>query len=119
MKLKFGKLPVVMCDREKTGQIFRNLILNAIEHADAETISFVASELSEGVAILISNDGTPISEKYHPRIFDSGFTTKSDGGGLGLNIIKRIVEAHGWLISLEPDEQTTFKLFIPSRDIHK
>ena len=115
--IKTTHLPVVLCDKEKTGQIFRNLILNAIEHAKAKEISFTSQSEDDGIAILVSNDGVPISEKNRPRIFVSGFTTKSDGGGLGLNIVLRIVQAHGWKIFLESDERTTFRLFIPSVDI--
>ena len=48
--------------------------------------------------------------------FEQDFTTK-EKGGLGLSIVKRIIEAHGWKIQLESLEPATIQIMIPSKDI--
>lgn len=115
--LKLESLPKVNCDENKTDQMFRNLLLNAVEHGDAKLIEVISSTTPDGVSVSISNDGLPIPKKLRTKIFDTGFTTKDNGGGLGLNIVKRIVDAHQWEIKLESSKKTTFKLFIPLKDI--
>ncbi len=112
IRFKQQKLPVVSCDREKMKQVVQNLIGNAIQHGKPNVIE-VKAEKGEGrVSLLISNDGTVIAKKDRGKIFDRGFTTKK-GGGIGLTIVKKIVDAHKWKITLEPSEKTTFKLTIP------
>ncbi|MHA1480640.1 MAG: ATP-binding protein, partial [Candidatus Thorarchaeota archaeon] len=115
--LKLEKLPKVRCDENKTDQMFRNLLLNAVEHGAAKIIEIISSTTPEGVSVSITNDGLPIPKKIRSKIFDTGFTTRSNGGGLGLNIVKRIVDAHQWEIKLESSKKTTFNLFIPLKDI--
>ena len=116
IRLRLGVLPAVICDRNRIAQVIQNLLTNAVEHARPSNISVESVATDDGVHVLVSNDGIPIEEKHRSRMFEQGFTTKS-GGGLGLTIVKRILEAHGWTVSLDPSEVTTFRIGIPSRDI--
>ncbi|MHA2232122.1 MAG: ATP-binding protein, partial [Candidatus Hodarchaeales archaeon] len=59
-------------------------------------------------------DGTPIPDENRAKIFQRGFTTKEDGGGLGLTIVKKLIEAHGWQIAFEETPETTFSIHIPA-----
>jgi PAS domain S-box-containing protein len=112
IRFKQQKLPVISCDREKMKQVVQNLLANAIQHGRPNMIEVKVETGEESVSLLFSNDGTIIAEKEREKIFDRGFTTK-EGGGMGLTIVKKIVDAHKWKITLEPSEKTTFKLTIP------
>ena len=112
IRFKQQKLPVVSCDREKMKQVIQNLLANAIQHGTPNVIEVKAEKGERSISLLFRNDGAIIAEKEREKIFDCGFTTKK-GGGMGLTIVKKIVEAHKWKITLEPLEKTTFKLTIP------
>ena len=65
--------------------------------------------------ILVINDGEPIPIRIQEKIFDYGFTTISKNMGLGLSIVKKIIEPHGWYISVQSSQQKTyFQISIPS-----
>ena len=116
IQLKLGGLPSLNCDRSKMVQVMQNLMQNAHEHGKATTIS-IASKIKEGdFSISIENDGLPIPEEFRNRFFEQGFSTK-EKGGLGLEIIKSIVEAHGWKITLENTAPATIQIQIPAKDI--
>ncbi|OLS23608.1 MAG: Sporulation kinase E [Candidatus Heimdallarchaeota archaeon LC_3] len=97
-------LPSMFCDRLKMTQIFQNLFENAVIHGKATKIEVISDQNS----ILIRNDGIPIPEDHRSKIFQKGFTTIEGNSGLGLNIVKKIVEAHSWTITLKSDETTIF-----------
>jgi signal transduction histidine kinase len=116
IQLTLGKLPSVSCDRAKMVQVFQNLLQNAFEHGNATEIQ-ISSLLDDGGILLeISNNGISIPTKYKDLIFEQNFTTKKDGG-LGLSIVKRIIEAHKWTILLETTNPVTFKIHIPLGDV--
>ncbi|MHA1481761.1 MAG: ATP-binding protein, partial [Candidatus Thorarchaeota archaeon] len=85
---------------------------NAIDHGDAKQIEIRVEDDIKGKHILFINDGKPIPDVHHHKIFAEGFTTKKDGG-IGLGIVKKIVDAHGWIISLDKEQPTCFRIFIP------
>lgn len=116
VKLKQDIIPFVRCDKDKMMQVFQNILQNAHEHGQASQIEVSSSKDDTNLVIMLRNDGLPIPLENRDRIFNSEFTTK-EGGGLGLSIVKRIVEAHGWTVSLEVEPQTMFKILIPSSDL--
>jgi PAS domain S-box-containing protein len=87
----------VQADRIRLGQVFENLFRNAIEHG-GESVTITVGVLDSEVGFYVENDGEPIPEENKTEIFETGYTTNTDGTGFGLAIIKRIVEAHGWQI---------------------
>jgi len=117
IQLEFSKLPTLNCDRAKMVQVIQNLLHNADEHGKATSISISSKHEGDGLSLLFSNNGVPIPDEYRDQIFDQSFSTKKNGG-LGLSIVKRIVEAHGWEISLDTTKPVTFSIHIPSRDVH-
>ncbi|MFX0114875.1 MAG: MASE3 domain-containing protein [Candidatus Hodarchaeota archaeon] len=110
------KLPSILGDRFKIGQVFQNLFINATTHATPTEIRIHFQRSDEDVHILITNNGIPIAENDRMRIFEEGFTTKEVGGGLGLNIVQKVLRAHNWQISLDNTEETTFRITIPAKD---
>jgi len=109
-------LPAVSCDMLKVRQVFQNLLQNAMEHAEPTQVEVRLERSQDGVFVLIRNDGKAVPPEVRAMLFAPGFSTKP-GGGRGLAIVKKLVEAHGWSISLDPSATTTFRLKIPLSDL--
>ncbi|MBD3406909.1 MAG: hypothetical protein GF411_12400 [Candidatus Lokiarchaeota archaeon] len=106
-------LPKVHCDATKLTQAIQNIILNAIIHGDASEIVIEKAINDEGrIEILIQNDGVPIDESIRDRVFERGFTTSEKNTGFGLSIASRIIQAHGWILSLKSINPTIFAILI-------
>ncbi|MGM0633154.1 MAG: sensor histidine kinase [Pseudomonadota bacterium] len=88
--------------------IIGNLVSNAIEHGGGGTLSI----RQQGNCLSISDTGAGIPTEHLPRVFDRDFTTRSDGTGMGLNLVRRLCERFGWTIDLEstPGKGTTVTL---------
>ncbi|MFQ5980378.1 MAG: PAS domain S-box protein [Candidatus Heimdallarchaeota archaeon] len=106
-------LPIVLGDFEKLSQVFQNLFENAVTHGKPTQIEVRRHDSAGEINLLVINDGTPISLDHRPEILNQGFTTKEQGGGLGLAIVQKVINAHGWQIQLEDAPQTTFRIIIP------
>ena len=94
----------VLGDRQAIASIFDNLLTNALRHTGRHgRISIDASEHSDRTRFSVSDTGDGIPERYLPSIF-SRFTQVGDkpgGTGLGLALVKRLVEAQGGQVSVE------------------
>jgi signal transduction histidine kinase len=94
-------LPQVVGDRTQLQQVIVNLIINAAQAmtqiAPAGRSISLRAQLSDPQAVgcAVEDSGPGIDPKYLPRLFDSFFTTKDGGMGLGLAICRSIIEAHG------------------------
>jgi len=105
-------------DNEQLTRVFNNLIKNAIQSIPDEKKGSINIEVTETVCdfiVLISDNGTGISDELLDKIFVPNFTTKSTGTGLGLAMVKQIITGHNGTItfSTKVDEGTTFKVAIP------
>lgn len=108
-------LPTLLCDFEKILQVFRNLFENAVTHGNPKKIDVKVIKDSLHLKIQIINDGEIIPDKVQEKIFDYGFTTLRHSMGLGLSIVRKIIDAHGWQISVQStEEKTTFQISIPN-----
>ncbi len=103
-------LETVTGSPERIGQIFQNLFANAIEHGNASEIHVIGEHGPNGYCLYISNNGVPIPFEIREKIFAKNFSTKLGGRGLGLAIVRKLVEAHGWRIRLTSASNTTFKI---------
>jgi len=109
MRLTQG-LPLVQGDRVQLQQVVLNLIVNAIEAMagidDArELLISTESSPAEGLLVAVSDSGPGVAAEDRERIFESFFTTKPAGVGIGLSICRSIIEAHGgrlWADAREP-----------------
>ncbi len=97
--------------------VFMNLISNAIDAVDedGEIRLNVFSNENEHI-MKISDNGKGIPPENLNKIFDSLFTTKSSGTGLGLPYCKSVIEQHGGTISVSSNP-TTFTIILPRKII--
>jgi PAS domain S-box-containing protein len=114
-------LPLVLGDRVHLQQVLLNLLLNAMD-AMAETpvdqrrLSVRTRRLANNrVEIAIADTGHGIPPERLGHIFDSFFTTKRDGMGLGLSIARSLIDAHRGTITAQnnPDVGATFLIVLP------
>jgi nitrogen fixation/metabolism regulation signal transduction histidine kinase len=109
---------MVNADREHLLRVFTNLIKNALQSVPegrrAQVDVLLRSEGNEVIAEVRDN-GSGIPEEIRERIFTPSFTTKSSGMGLGLAMVKRIVEQAGGSVRFESRDQegTTFFVVLP------
>ena len=80
--------------------VFENLIGNAVKHGKASRIEVDIQKSENGVRIRIADDGKGIPVDVMDKISEEGFTTGS-GSGLGLYIVKKLVESFGGSIKVE------------------
>lgn len=112
-------LPTVMVDRSRMGQVFSNVLGNAVKFTpDGSEVRVSASSDGSEVRFVVADSGPGISADHLPFVFNRYWQapeTQSLGTGLGLFIAKGIVEAHGgrmWVES-EAGEGATFGWAIP------
>ena len=108
----------ILGDTDRLKQLFLNLARNASEAAPAgSTIrwSLTKDEISRSLTVDIENNGDPIAPDLLPLVFKAFVTTKSGGTGLGLGIVKRIVDAHGGDIAIRSDQSsgTRVRIHLP------
>ncbi len=88
-------LPLVTADRAQIEQAFLNIAKNAIEAAGAGGRVFVSAARSrEGVDVLVENSSSGLAEDVQARLFTPFFSTKADGRGLGLTLVREILVHH-------------------------
>jgi len=116
-------LPVVLADRVQLEQALVNLCVNAMDAmvntpVQGRRLVLGTRGLADGrVEIFVIDHGPGISAEQLPRLFDSFFTTKADGMGLGLSIARSIVEGHGGTLKAENrrDGGAMFSFDLPAR----
>ncbi|MBD0321065.1 MAG: GAF domain-containing sensor histidine kinase, partial [Gemmatimonadetes bacterium] len=113
-------LPTLYADRDRLVQVFSNLLGNAIKFTPEGGVVSVRAEDGDGtVSVQVADTGAGIPEEHLPRLFDRFWQARrSDrrGLGLGLPIVKGIVEAHGGRVEVasRPGEGSTFSFTIPA-----
>ena len=110
----------IMGDRVQIQQVLINLVLNAmdavVELPEARRTVVVSVAKGAGGAVLAVRDrGRGIAPEHRAKLFESFFSTKPSGMGLGLSITRTIVEAHGGRIRAEsgPEDGTVFQVELP------
>jgi len=105
-------------DRTQLIRVVTNLVKNAIQAIKQEDNPMVLIDvfsIHNDVIITVTDNGCGIPEEHSNKIFEPKFTTKSSGMGLGLAMIKKIIETYGGSISFTSKENkgTTFKVTFP------
>ena len=114
-------LPRVLADRIQLRQVILNLIMNAIEAmvsvSGRARVLRVRSENhgDNGVRVAVEDSGSGIPQEDMDRIFETFFTTKSEGMGMGLSICRSIVASHGGRITVAKGvpHGSVFQLILP------
>jgi len=120
LALELDEVPRVPAIADRIRQVLLNLMLNALDAMpDGGRLQVVTSATDgpEGVRVTVRDSGVGIPPDILPRIFDSFYSTKPDGLGLGLFITRGIVLEHGGNItaSSTPGEGTTFDVWLPAK----
>jgi two-component system nitrogen regulation sensor histidine kinase NtrY len=107
-------------DKTQLIRIVTNLVKNALQATENEENPFINVEIiSKGskIKIVVSDNGKGISEEVKDLIFEPKFTTKTSGMGLGLPMIKNIIEAYDGAISLTSNKGTgtVFTVILPKK----
>jgi signal transduction histidine kinase len=119
-------IPQLIADRGQLQQVILNLITNAIEAMGSVTdrvrLLRIRSDIADGlpgVMVSVEDSGTGIDDKDKDFIFDSFFTTKAAGTGVGLAVCRSIIESHGGNLraSVNRPFGTIFQVTLPSSDL--
>ena len=89
----------ISADESRLRQLLENLFRNAAEHG-GDSVSVAVGRLPSGSGFYVEDDGPGIPESERERVFETGYTTTTDGTGFGLSIVSEIVAAHEWEISV-------------------
>jgi len=118
LEIEVYNSPMVLCDRNRILQVLINLVRNAAHAMNGEGIIYLYGDLQNGEAhIRIKDSGCGISEENLEKIWQPFFTTKGEHGtGLGLQISRRIIEAHGGKLTCESEagKGSTFTVILPA-----
>ena len=102
-------LPLIQGDRVQLQQVILNLIINAVEamsgvsEGSRELLIGTGKDASGGVLVAVQDSGPGLNPGSFENLFDSFYTTKPGGMGMGLSICRSIVEAHGGRIWATPN----------------
>ncbi|GAA0602139.1 HAMP domain-containing sensor histidine kinase [Caenispirillum bisanense] len=114
----YAPVPPIPCRPDELNQVWTNLVHNALQAMDHKGRLTIRLFESDGRAVVsIADTGCGIPDDIRERIFEPFFTTKKagEGSGLGLDIVRKIVERHGGTIDVfsQPGHGTTFTVRLP------
>lgn len=123
-------LPMIRCDRARVLEVLQNLVTNAVKFMGEQRepvveIGSAGVDEETGFPILFVRDnGMGIDPQYHERVFGlfNRLSADGEGTGIGLAIVKRIIEVHGgriWLSSEGNNKGSTFFFTLPSAENKK
>lgn len=107
----------VLADGAQLRQLIWNLVRNAVQASHAGSRVVVRIEVGEEVVLVVSDHGVGLSDEARAHLFDAFFTTRSHGTGVGLAVVKRIADDHGFSVAVESDvgRGATFKVSLGKR----
>ncbi|NNE43392.1 MAG: HAMP domain-containing histidine kinase, partial [Gemmatimonadetes bacterium] len=96
-------------------RILENLVANACESSDSGSIRIRAVAGDDAVHIEVQDEGPGLAPETRERIFDDFFTTKPEGSGLGLSVVRRLVSDYEGTVDVtsEPGRGATFRVSLP------
>jgi signal transduction histidine kinase len=112
-------LPEVWVDTSQLKQALLNLIINANQAMEeGGKLTITARFINGQIRIDVKDTGKGIPPEIQEKIFDLFYSTKQEGTGVGLAIVKRVVEGHGGRITVDSEvgKGTTFSIFLPLND---
>jgi signal transduction histidine kinase len=110
-------LPSILCYPDELNQVWANLIHNALQAMNNKgTLTINATQKNLRLLVSISDSGQGIAPQVQSKIFEPFFTTKAigEGSGLGLHIVKKIIDKHEGTIQVESmPGKTTLTISLP------
>lgn len=114
---RYETVPSIWCYPDKLSQVWTNIIHNAIQAMQHNgTLTIEVIPIHQQIQVRITDTGSGIPAAIQAKIFEPFFTTKpaGEGSGLGLNVVKSIVEQHHGHITVQSQPgQTTFQVDLP------
>jgi signal transduction histidine kinase len=116
-----GRLPALRYNRTQLAQVFQNLIANAVQHMGRDGGEVVVScrERPDAFEFAVRDDGVGIDQRHFERIFRmfQALDPDRETTGVGLTIVKKIVELHGGAVEVEstPGAGATFRFSVPKQ----
>lgn len=115
-----SQLGPVEHDSAKIHQVLLNLLLNSIQAIDGDgRVRVTVGHKNGSATVIVSDNGRGVAPEHLPNIFRPFYTTKGSGTGLGLSLVKRIVEDHGGEIAMhsEVGRGTEVEFTVPVRHL--
>ncbi len=114
----FPNVVMALVDGQRIGQVFTNVVRNAIEAADRRPgarVTVRCEARDEKVVVEVVDNGVGMTAEAREKVFLPFFTTKPTGTGLGLAIVKKIVDLHGGEIQFDstPGRGTRVRITLP------
>ncbi|MDP8244826.1 MAG: ATP-binding protein [Candidatus Hinthialibacter antarcticus] len=113
--------PIIDGDPQQLQRVVANLVRNSVEaiqysHNKKGTILLRSRPVDDGVMLEVVDDGPGMSHEISEDIFDPFITTKSIGTGLGLYLVREIIDNHGGSINIDTEEGqgTAVRIFLPA-----
>jgi PAS domain S-box-containing protein len=100
-EVEYERVPKIMADPDRLVQVFENLLQNSVDHG-GEGVTVRMGPLEDG--FYVEDDGPGIPEGSREHVFEHGYTTRGDGMGYGLSVVRSVVGAHGWDIRVSDSE---------------
>lgn len=111
------EVPSILCYPDELNQVWTNLVHNALQAMNNKgTFTIMVQLDKKNICLEFTDSGSGIPPEVLPKIFDPFFTTKptGEGSGLGLNIVKKIIDKHDGTISVRSvPKATTFTIYLP------
>ena len=110
-----GKPAHVRADSAHLRQLVWNLVRNAVQASGpGDSVAVQVLTEPDGLVLSVVDRGAGIDEAQMPRLFDAFFTTRSQGSGVGLAVVKRIADEHGFSIrvSSQAGRGATFRVLL-------
>ncbi|GBC63269.1 two-component sensor histidine kinase [Desulfonema ishimotonii] len=102
VKKQYDRLPVIAADPDMMYQVFLNLMINAMQSMPGGgEIQIIGTSDRKNLTLIFKDKGEGVPAEVMEKIWDPFFTTKETGTGLGLGIVRNIIEAHGGTIRIE------------------
>jgi PAS domain S-box-containing protein len=114
-----SRLPLVLGDRIQLQQVLINLMINGVHAIAAGTghreLVIRSTSAADGIVVAVQDSGIGVDPESKDRLFESFFSTKPNGMGMGLSISRSIVESHGGRLWAENNDGpgATFQFFLP------